>query len=782
MAHFSFYNDANSLSKITEFRIDGGYNGSGIIESTDNFMLVVVMTNQLDLSATPLRARYSSSEPTVCPPNIGDQATGSISIQSLLQVPGYHCTIKFVGTDSATLTFKVEEYLFQTAGGPAVVFRDDITNIPVKAMYANVTNSFVSVVTSAGSVTLLNSKNVKLRRFRATYRRHNCGGRLQAAEGVTIESPDLLTTLNDAYGEVECLWTLSNSNGYVLEGNVTLTDRCDREYIVIFSGQSEVGRICRGMAMNRTLLERPFSTILYHSESRLAQQSKFILQAWKSVSSGNAIRIDHRPSPPVTISSKNYLESKQRIWEFVTNDGLSLRLHFLERIFIVSSPNCSTDRLTVERYDQTTEEYIEVTSLCGRQADNDILVPSARMRVIFQTNSNITGDGFSFQVIPSCDSVLLAGAEIQTLASPSWAAFRGRQFNCSYTFYAHDNHQVVVSVRTRGRPWASYACSRSYFEAYRRGDGNGVGEESIGRLCPEFEVKGNGRVRLRYVSPLSRWFEMQYQLIQCGGNYSTSFTLRPPQNEDSSVYAHNTLCEWRITAPPQHAVVIEFKYFDMEPSRNCGFDSLTIYRGHVVSEEQRTGLLCGNVTNPETIIVNSNEALIVLTTDSSNSYRGFLASVRFTPNCNEHVALDLEVPRMSVMRQYVVNISESLLCIFQASAPPDYRISLEVRKLQLADDVVCRTCSYLEIHDSKDVEGQNLGRYYGGTNGNEPSNRTKVFSSFSDMSFKLIATTGQAQKNISFELILQMVRTVCGQGEYDLRLNEVGFPEQIMMK
>ncbi|XP_002030177.2 cubilin homolog [Drosophila sechellia] len=769
MAHFSFYNDDNSLSKITEFRIDGGYNGSGIIESTDNFMLVVVMTNQLDLSATPLRARYSSSEPTVCPPNIGDQATGSLSIQGLLQVPGYHCTIQFVGTASATLTFKVEEYLFQTAGGPAVVFRDDITNIPVKAMYANVTNSFVSVVTSAGSVTLLNGKNVKLRRFRSTYRRHNCGGRLQAAEGVTIKSPDLLTTLNDAYGEVECLWTLSNSNGYVLEGNVTLTDRCDREYIVIFNGQSEVGRICRGMAMNSTLLERSFSTILYHSERRLPQQSKFILQAWKSVSSGNVVRIDYRPSPPVTISSKNYLQSKQRIWEFVTNDGLSLRLHFLDRIFIVSSPNCSTDRLTVERYDRTTEEFIEVTSLCGRQTANDILVPSDRMRVIFQTNSNITGDGFSFQVFPSCDTLLLVGAEIQTLAGPSWDAFRGQKFNCSYTFLApDDHHQVVVSVRTRGRPWALYACSRSYFEAYRRGNGDGVVEESIGKLCPEFEVKGNGRVRLHYVSQLSRWFEMQYQLIQCGGNYSKSFTLRPPQNEDSGEYAHNTVCEWRVTAPPQHAVVIEFKYFDMEI---CGFDSLTIYRGHVASEEQRTDLLCGNVTNPATIMVNSNEALIVLSTDSSNSYRGFLASVRFTPNCNEHVALDLEVPRMSVMRQYAVNISEPLLCIFQASAPPDYRISLEVRKLQL-NDIVCRTCSYLEIHDSNEVEGQNLGRYFGGINGNEPSNRTKVFSSFWDMSFKLSANTRQAQRNISFELILQMERTVCGQGEYDLGLNE----------
>ncbi|XP_039485939.1 cubilin homolog [Drosophila santomea] len=767
MSHFSFYNDANSLSKITAFRI-GGYNGSGIIESTDNFMLVVVMTNQLDLSATPLRARYSSSKPTVCPPNIGDQEAGSVSIQSLLRLPGYHCSIQFVGTASATLTFKVEEYLFQTPGGPAISFRDDSSNLPVKSLYANVTNYYVSLVTTAGRLTLLNSANVKLRRFRATYRRHNCGGRMQAAEGVTIESPDMLTQLNDAYGEIECLWTLSDSIGYVLEGNVTLTDRCDREYIVIFSGQSEVGRLCRGMDMNSTLLERSFSTILYHSESRFPQRSRFILQARKAISSGNAVRIDRRPSPLVTINGENYLKSTERIWEFVTSAGLSLRLHFPERIFIVASPNCSVDRLTVEHYDRTTKEFVEVTSLCGRQAASDILVPSFRMRVIFRTNSNTTGDGFSFQVFPSCDAVLLAGTEMQTLASPSGSAYSGQQFNCSYTFLATDDHQVVVSARTRSS-WASYVCTGSYFEAYRRGDGDV--EESIGRLCPAFEVKGNGWLRLHYISTLTRWFELQYQLIQCGGNHSKPFTLRPPQDEDAAAYAHNTKCEWRVTAPPQHAVVIEFKYFDMEANRQCAFDSLAIYRGHVASKEQRTDLLCGNLTNPATIMVNSNEALIALSTDSSNNHRGFLATVRFTPNCNEHVALDLEVPRMSLMRQYTINATDPLLCYFQASAPPDYRISLEVRKLQL-NDVACGRCSYLEIHDSELVEGESLGRYYGYTNGSKASESTKVFSSYADMSLKLSANTTRSQKNISFELILQMERTVCGQAEYDMGLNE----------
>ncbi|XP_070071373.1 cubilin homolog [Drosophila takahashii] len=763
MPHFSFYNDANSLSKITEFRIDG-YNGSGIIESTDNFMLVVVMTNQLDFSATALRARYSSSEASVCPPNIGDQASGSLSIQTLLQLPNYHCTIHFTSTASTTLTFKVEEYLFQTIGGPAVVFRDDLFGSPVKGMYANVTNSFVSLATTAGRVTLLNSQNVKLRRFRATYRRHDCGGRLQAADGITIQ---FASTPND--GELECLWNLGDSNGYVLEGNVTLSDRCDREYLVIFSGQLEVSRICRGMTMNSTLLERPYSKIIYHSDGPLPTRSEFILQATRSVSSGNVIRVSQRPSPAVTIGSSDYLKSKERIWEFATEDGLSLKLHFLNRIFIVTSPNCTDDRLTVERFDRMSGAFVEVTSLCGRPEPNDILVQSSRMRVVFRTNSSTPGDGFSFQVSPSCDAVLQAGTEIQTLASPGWAASR-LQFNCSYVILASEEHQLVASVKSRGRPWEPYICSRSYFETYRRGDREAK-EENHGRFCPEFEVTGYGRIRLNYLSPVSRLFELQYHLISCGGNYSKPFTLRPPQDEEpGGAYAHNLKCEWRVTAPPQHAIVIEFKYFDMESSRKCQFDSLTIYRGKVASEEQRTEQLCGNLTNPRAIMVNSNEALIALSTDSSNSHRGFLATVRFTQNCNERVNLDLEQPRLNFMRLYTVNVSEPLLCHFQASVPPDYRLSLEVRKLQL-NDVTCRTCSYLEILDSDAGEEQSLGKYYGNT-GAANLNRTKVFSSYSELSFHLSASTRRSQMNISFELILKMERSICGQTEYDLRLKE----------
>lgn len=762
LPQLTFYNDPNSLSKITEIRLNGTYKGSGVVESTDNFMLVSIITNQMDLSRTVLRARYSSSEASVCPWNIGDQASGTLSIQSLSQLTSYFCSIQFVGNLGTTITFKVEEYLFVTKGSPAVTFRDDDFRMADKPMSFNVTNTFVSLSTKSGRVTLLNSERVMLKRFRASYRRHNCGGLHLASEDLSIGTPEFLNTVDEDYGEVECVWTLTSSRGYYLVGNVSLTDSCDQEYIVIFSGSIEVDRYCRGMLNKTTVLSRPTSRILYHSERRVPGRSIFTLVARKSLDSGNIIRVARRPSAAVTINSIDYVNNMEKIWEFEAENAPTLRVEFQGRFFIESSANCSNDRLSIESYNKTTSEYEEIISLCGRQPPGVLSVQSTRLRVIFRTNSNITGDGFSFIVSPSCDVNIRATFDLQTLRNPRSLADFGN-FNCSYEFFTETEHQLVVNVKGRVRPWNKEFCKMNHFEVYRR-DGQGV-ENSVGRMCPDFEVNGYGRLRLQIQSTSPRFFDISFQLIGCGGNYSEPFALRPPQDEEAGKYAHNTKCQWRVTAPPQHAIVLEFKYFDLEEASRCQFDSLSVYRGGVVSE-QPVRKLCGNQTVPPTIMVDSNEALIESVTDASNNHRGFLASVRFTPNCNEPVTLDADVPRMNLMRTYQVNASEWMLCYFTATVPPGYRLSVEMRKLQL-NDGSCNTCSHIEIVDKNAINNQSLGKYYG-----LGSNRTKLFSSYGDLTIQLSAKASRA-RNISFELILQMEKTVCDPSEFEIKANEV---------
>ncbi|XP_017135474.1 cubilin homolog isoform X2 [Drosophila miranda] len=770
---FSFYNDFNQLSKITDFRIDA-YNGSGIIESSDNVMLVSIITTQLDLTTIPLRARYSSSEPSQCPPDIGDQAAGSLSIKSLSQLPVYYCTINYVGLSGTTLTFKVGEYVYWSGVGPSVVFRDEGFRF-VNYLSTNLTNSYISMPSTPGRITLNQGKNVKLKQFRATYRRHNCGGQMLVAEGLAIEPPQLMATVGEDYGPLECVFSLGAGRGYVLEGNLSLSDSCDREYIVIYAGPALVARLCRGMTMNSTRLGKSHSKVIYHTEEHRPGRSWFRLQPRRSEGplAGNVIRVDQRTTAPISINGTDYKNNMELIWEFTTNAGLSLSLQFQGRFFIETSPNCSNDRLSVQQSQDRQEPaggWSEVASLCGRQFPPPLHVEASRMRVVFQTNNNITGDGFSFTVSPSCDVTLRATAELQTQRW-DWQAFRN-MLNCSYVILTETQEQLVVSIKSVGRPWPAFACTRSFFKAYRQSSSSSsssgseeVEEELTEKFCPDFEVNGYKRLRLQYMSPTSRQFKLQYQILGCGGNYSANFSLRPPQHdEDVRSYAHNMHCEWRVTAPPQHAIVLEFKYFDLEESRNCRYDYLAVYKGSMVPNiEQRVARLCGNLTTqPPTIMVDSNQALIVSHSDSSNSFRGFLASVRFVPNCNERIALDDDLPRMSLVRNYKMNAFEQLLCIFKASATPGHRLSVQLRQLQPFGSYR----GYLEIVDSDAAESQSLGKYY-----DLSGNRTKLFSSYSDLAIRLSGTSTLA-RNVSFELILQMERTICGETEYQLRSNE----------
>ncbi|XP_068150750.1 cubilin homolog [Drosophila tropicalis] len=767
---FSFYNDEWQRSDITKFNLIG-YNGSGIIESTDNYMLAVILVYKLNLATTTLKAKYSSEQATQCPPDIGDRASGVVSIESLNGLTNYFCVINFVGSTDETIVFKIEEYQFKTRRGfMALTFRDNNNGMFTKKLTANVTNSFVSLATISGAVLLLQNSDTQLQRFRASYRRHKCGGVIRMEESMILDFPPENGLDDDDYGEVECTWLLTNSMGYELFGNISLSDRCDREYLVIFSGMLEVARLCRGMAeLNTTLLQKSSSRVIYHSSQyrsgggRPGPRTQFTLQARRTTAS-KMVYVGQRSSPMIEINSTKYKNNMELSWDYQTSEGVFLVVEFHGRFFIESSPNCTHDQLQVLGYINGLWQMEK--TFCGRELPANVVINSSKIRVVFRTNANITGDGFAFTVKNTCSTMLKATDQLQTLTSPRWLASRDHKLNCSYEIYTDTQKQLVINVKSRGQDgWSSNMCKSSYFQAFKMpeipsdGTANAAddGEQLIDRFCPNFEVTGYRKLRLNYISTMVRRFELQYQLWGCGGNFTQPFELRSPRGETTGSYANNLNCVWRITAPATQAIFIDFKYLDMEKSRECHFDELSIYKGSLATVEQRVARLCGTMNTPPTIMVNSNQATIVVRTDASNSGRGFMANVRFTKNCNEDLALSEGNDRLNVMRQYQINKSEDLICYFRASVPPKYRIAVELKTLNLNNQ------TYLEVIDSK-PEITSLAKY-----SNITGIRPKFFSSYEDLSVLLKSGNQSKSSNISFELILQMERTMCG--ENDIQLN-----------
>ncbi|XP_030569623.1 cubilin homolog [Drosophila novamexicana] len=757
---FAFYNDPNFLSKIIEFNLNE-YDGNGTIESTDNFMLAgILLKNQM----STLRARFSSSEASPCPPDIGSEAVGVLSDQELINLPSFYCEVRFVADPGETISFSVQEYRNVEQHLMGVRLNDDVLQTTISVSSGNAT---FSLATTAGKVVLLKRVGLDAMHFRATYRRYACGGQLQLAEGSLIELPQL----SEHFGQLECVWTLRNANGYELRGNVSFSNSCDREHLIISRniGGGELARICGGTTqLNTTLLEFSQAKVLYHATQYRAGNSQFQLQASRPKSLGgwsNIVRVGEQPTPPVAIDAHSYRNNMELSWEFQASYNMSLRLVFQGRFFIEMAPNCSNDQLEVLGYQLGI--WQPLAKYCGRELPQPLHIQASRMRIVFRTNANITADGFTFVVFPSCDAKLVASTEVQTLPSIRGLLGRWRSQSCNFEISTDTKHQLLVSVKGKGRAWNEVACRYAYFDAYRQ---YGQQEQLIGKRCPDFEVSGYERLRLHFVSmaSLGRFFELQYQLVGCGGNYTTPFTLRPPRGNTEGSYANDLSCEWHVLAPPQHAIFVRFKYFEIESTPLCRHDHVSIYRGNAVSEEQNVARLCGNLTEL-TYMVDSNQATILAKLEGyiDPHGRGFMASVHFTPNCNERLALGEGNTRMSLVRHYQLNGTngDDLHCYFRASVPLGYRLSVWLKQLQLNTNR-CVTCNSLEVIDGFGEGSASMGTYYAVV-----GNGSKLFSSREDLLIKLSGS--EAQPNgISFELILEMETTVCGQTDVERNSNE----------
>ncbi|XP_034481448.1 cubilin homolog [Drosophila innubila] len=759
---FTAYNDIFHMAKIIDFNLNL-YNGSGIIESSDNYMGVRIILSP-SMAQKTLRARFSSNEPSACPPDIGGQAAGMLSNQELINLPSYYCTIKFVAEPGVTISFNTQYSSYTQIWG-YVRFKDDVQG--GEQLLLTTGNVTFSVATTSGHLVIYQSELSAQLHFRATYQRYACGGHIKLTEGMTIEIP----RLTEHFGILDCMWRLDNSEGYELMINSSFSDSCDNENLVISNVNTEVARFCRGMTQNNnTTLKHKAYHVRYHATQYHSGSSEFQLLATKpDTANGDIVRVGYSPEPAVTVDAKRYKNNMELTWEFRASQFRTLRLKFQNRFFIEMAPNCSNDRLEVLSYQ--SDIWQPIATFCGRDLPQPLHVHSNRMRLIFRTNGNVTGDGFTFVVLSTCDVKRQATHDLQTILSGRDIARRLRgETVCNYEFTTDTEHQVLVMVKgIHNTKWSQITCQYfAYFEAYRRVEGDTQQEQLINnRLCPIFEASGYGAVHLVHkIADRSIPFEIQYQLIGCGGNHTAPFILRPPLSESGSSYKHGVECLWHVVAPPQHAIFLHFKYFELDTQYQM--DELNVYRGSSPREEQRVSRLRGNLSTPF-IMIDSNEALIVanLPGYSDENRRGFLASVSFTPNCNERLALSEGNNRMSLVRHFQMNdtnSTEDLHCYFRASAPPGYRLSISLKQLHL-NGPHCRNCNSLEVVDGFDMESPSLGTYYANVD-----NGTKLLSSANDVIIKVSGK--KPSQSISFELMLQMEATICGQVEYTLSGNQ----------
>ena len=87
-------------------------------------------------------------------------------------------------------------------------------------------------------------------------------------------------------------------------------------------------------------------------------------------------------------------------------------------------------------------------------------------------------------------------------------------------------------------------------------------------------------------------------------------------------YEADLNCQWRIEAPPNHLIQLDFSKVDLEDSAECRFDKVQI------ADSNSERIICGR-REPLTIMSSSNYLDVTFKSDDATEYTGFSANYTF---------------------------------------------------------------------------------------------------------------------------------------------------------
>uniref|UniRef100_A0A914YVX1 Metalloendopeptidase n=1 Tax=Panagrolaimus superbus TaxID=310955 RepID=A0A914YVX1_9BILA len=137
-----------------------------------------------------------------------------------------------------------------------------------------------------------------------------------------------------------------------------------------------------------------------------------------------------------------------------------------------------------------------------------------------------------------------------------------------------------------------------------------------------------------------------FQRITCGGLISgNNNAIQSPSFP--LIYPPDSFCVWNVTVSEGYRVAATFRYFNLEPHKNCSYDKLELYESTVANSETLIGRFCGQ-SIPKYVTTNSSNSMIVkFTSDASIQKTGFhieflkeLDECEFNKHQCEHICVN----------------------------------------------------------------------------------------------------------------------------------------------
>ncbi|XP_020662303.3 cubilin [Pogona vitticeps] len=538
-----------------------------------------------------------------------------------------------------------------------------------------------------------------------------CGGMLSGLSGSFHYPTNPGIELHSQ--EVTCNWIIRTSYNKILRITFPFlqleeTVSCRSDFLQIHDGESPtaimLGKYC-GSSQPEVLFSSHNSLyFLFHSD-RITNGKGFTVH-WESQEPecggelNNAYGSINSPGYP-----GNYPPNRDCYWKLSTNPGLLITFAF--------------GTLSLEHHDNCSKDYLEIRDgllpqdpLLGRYCDSGLPPPLQTTGpygwVHFHSDSFGSDRGFHITYTtspadPNCGGNYTDSSGVIT--SPYWPNSYLNNRQCIYIIRQPPGEKISLNF-THLELESHPGCSWSYIEVL---DGDTEMSPLISKLCgnvppPALNSNGNS-LWIRFKSDTSAHksnFRAVYD-VACGGTLSGDGVIRSPYY--MRALSHDKICEWIISQPEGHVVILNFTDFRIRNVTNCALDYVEVRDGNSVNSPA-LGKYCG-ITVPS-VIQSSQNYLYVKFSASSITNLGFLAEYKsFDAACGGTLT---ESSGTIASPGYPVNYPHGIRCTWTISVQPGNLIHLTFTYFNIEFGYICSK-DYLEIYDNSTMK--KLGRYCG---------------------------------------------------------------------
>ncbi|XP_040577951.1 cubilin [Lepeophtheirus salmonis] len=479
--------------------------------------------------------------------------------------------------------------------------------------------------------------------FNMSYRIHPCGGVISSLNGPQIITSPNYGSMDSHYSSgIDCVWKLHFEEGEQVALDFNSFDlqnsgqNCDNsDYLEIVNGPSNVKhpllwKGCGVQLPDRRLISmRNYLWIHFHSNEDSITGRGFSISATPLQNGCGGIFHGFRGTFSIPSSGESKYEREMEcIWDIKGTPGYQVSINFTDRFEVELTSGCTKDYLQIQYWNEDSSNWIQSGELiCGRELPASILIPYHHVRLVFRSDNDVQGDGFSIRW------ELLCGGHYKEkkgeIASPGYPNNYHSNTHCNYYINASINDYVVINFQEPFELEEDPQCRYDSLSIYKV-----LSSNLIGKFCKHspYPISTQGPVLIQFDTDYvieRAGFKLSYEIHSCGGNITQDgVEIASPLSPQT--YRSNSNCTWFIKAPENQVVELKFNLLDLEASGDCFYDKVGIFDGHTLNATHELAKLCGNQSGIPIIKSNQNEMTVQFVSDNSFSAAGFKAMVRFT--------------------------------------------------------------------------------------------------------------------------------------------------------